>query len=166
MKKSIVVIATSIVIALAFHLSQEVTGYLSAEQMNVQVKNGKLRQKPSFLSPLMSGSIRYGQKVHVLEQKGPWSKIRAGRSTGWIHTSALTDDDIQLQAGSSLASGAASKDEVALAGKGFNSEVENEYKSQNPELQFARIDRMEKDGVSISEIQSFIKEGQLQPEGM
>jgi hypothetical protein len=44
------------------------------------------------------------------------------RKTGWLHQSALTKKTISMKAGGQDVATAASGDELALAGKGFNSD--------------------------------------------
>ena len=58
-----------------------------------------------------------------------------------------------------------SSDELALAGKGFSKQVENEFKEKNPNVNYAWIDRMEKFVVSETQIKRFLKEGKLSPKG-
>jgi hypothetical protein len=59
----------------------------------------------------------------------------------------------------------ASSDELALAGKGFSKQVENEFKGKNPKINYAWVDRMEKFVVSEKQIKRFLKEGELSPKG-
>lgn len=136
------------------------------QRMSVQVQDGKLRDDPSFLGKII-GSVAYGDQVTVVRQQDPWLfvTVRGGQVSGWIHSSALTEKEIVLRAGDANVQKSASQREIALAGKGFNPEVEREYKKRNPNLDFDEIDRMEKIVVSDSEIRQFIKEGKLTPEG-
>jgi uncharacterized protein YgiM (DUF1202 family) len=133
------------------------------ESMSVQVKNGQLRSTASFLGAV-SGSLSYGERVTVIQQQGDWMKVTspAGK-TGWVHSSALTKKSIQMQAGSQNARTAASGDELALAGKGFNSDVEAEFKTKNKDIDFTWVDRMEKVKVTPEEMQAFLTEGGVKP---
>jgi hypothetical protein len=54
----------------------------------------------------------------------------------------------------------ASSSEVALAGKGFNQEVENAYKT-NGDLNYADVDRTETLTVNEAELYRFLDEGRL-----
>lgn len=136
------------------------------QKMSVQVQDGKLRADPSFLGKV-TGSASYGDAVTVIRRQDPWFFVstKTGQSSGWIHSSALTEKEIILRAGDANVQKTASQREIALAGKGFNPEVENEYKKRNPNLDFEWIDRMEKIVVSDAEIGEFIKDGELSPEG-
>ena len=136
------------------------------QKMSVQIQDGKLRADPSFLGKVV-GSVVYGDQVTVVKQQPPWLYVSAkgGQSSGWIHESALSEKEIVLRAGSADVSKTASQREVALAGKGFNADVEKEFKSRNPKLSFEWVDRMEKFIVSDDEVRKFIKDGVLSPEG-
>jgi hypothetical protein len=70
-----------------------------------------------------------------------------------------------LKSGTANVQTSASGDELALAGKGFSKQVENEFKGKNPNINYAWIDRMEKFVVSQKQSQQFLKEGELSPEG-
>lgn len=134
--------------------------------MTVQVKSGQVRSLPSFLGKIVA-KLSYGDQVDVLEVKGSWKKVSlTGKSSeGWMHVSALTTKEIVLNPGSEDVEKAASSDEIALAGKGFNEQVEGEFKKKNPDVDFTRIDKMERIVVSQNEIQEFLKRGGLTAEG-
>lgn len=137
---------------------------VQAAQMSVQVKEGVLREKASFLGKPV-GNVAYGDRVDVLASQGDWRQVRsASGATGWIHSSALDSKRVTLAA----ASGndmqlAASSDEVALAGKGFSQEIETEYKKQNRSLDYAWVDRMITFKVTDAEALRFLQEGGLEP---
>lgn len=138
---------------------------LAAEQMSIQIKQAQLRSTPSFLGKI-EVSLVYGDRVDVLEERTDWTLVGVPESMlqGWVHNSALTTKKLALQAGS--ATTGASNDELVLAGKGFNAQVEERYKQENQELDYARIDQMEREFVVSPEaIQQFLKQGGLMPEG-
>ncbi len=136
------------------------------KMMSVQVKKGEVRLTPSFLGKIVA-RLSYGDRVDVLGEKGSWTRIGlpGSSASGWIHSSVLTRKKIVLKAGAQNVQTAASSDELALAGKGFNQQVESEFKAKNPNLDFTWIDRMEKFVVSEKQIKRFIEEGGLSPEG-
>jgi SH3-like domain-containing protein len=141
-------------------------GTLRAGQtMNVQVRSGQLRSDPSFLGRPMT-ALNYGDQVDVSQKKGEWMEVRtASGATGWIHQSALTTKKIKLQAGSSTVGTSASGEELALAGKGFNSDVEADFKNKNKDVDFTWIDRMEKIKVNAQESARFLADGSVKPTG-
>ncbi len=134
-----------------------------ADTLNVQVRNGKLRQQPSFLGKVVAG-VSYGDSLRIIREQGEWvmGRTAAGKE-GWIHSSALTDDQVVLAAGRGEVATGASSDELALAGKGFNAQVEAEFRAQNREIDFAWVDRMEKFTVSPEEMAGFLRLGQVVP---
>ena len=136
------------------------------QRMSVQIQDGKLRADPSFLGKII-GTVAYGDAVTVIRQQDPWFFVStlSGQSSGWIHSSALTEKVIVLRAGDANVQKTASQREIALAGKGFNAEVEKEYKMRNPNLDCEWIDRMEKIVVSDEEIRQFMQDGKLSFEG-
>lgn len=144
-------------------LACAMTGLASAREMSVQIRNGQLREAPSFLGRLI-GTVAYGDRLTVQEERGDWLRVTAsGGVTGWIHQSALTPKKIVMQAGAADVSKTASGQELALAGKGFNSDVEADFKKKNAEIDFTWIDRMEKIKVSSAEMMAFLKEGEVKP---
>ena len=131
--------------------------------MSVQVKNGQLRASASFLGQVVA-PLSYGDRVTVVESQGDWMKVTspAGK-TGWVHNSALTKKQIQMKAGTQNAQTGASGDELALAGKGFNSDVEADFKAKNKNIDFSFVDKMEKIKVAPGEMQAFLKDGGVKP---
>jgi len=133
-----------------------------SKMMSVQVKRSEVRGKPSFLAKIVA-RLSDGDRVEMLESKGAW--IRVGLVTadkdGWMHSSALTKKTIILRPGADDVNLTASSDEIALAGKGFNKQVEGEFRSRNPDIDFTWIDRMEKMAVTQGQMQMFLEEGEL-----
>ena len=129
--------------------------------MSVQVKEGQLRATPTFLGAIVA-NVAYGDRVEVLTEQNNWIEVRHQGKTGWIHTSALTRKQIVLASGDREVGTSASSDELALAGKGFNAQVEAEFKAQNKDIDFTWVDRMEKAVISPQEITAFLKAGEVQ----
>ena len=140
--------------------------WAAADQMSVQVKTGHLRTGPSFLARI-SGTLAYGDRVDVLSLQNGWHQVRyAPRQVqGWIHASALTPKKIVLRAGADDVTQAASSDELALAGKGFNRTVEGEYREKHRDLDYRWVDRMEAMTLSDAQIRKFLREGEVHPGG-
>jgi hypothetical protein len=141
-------------------------GLASGNMMSVQIKKGVMRSTPSYLGKPVK-NISYGKQVEVLGKKGKWINVAYGSRKGWMNEAALTSKKIIMKAGASDAALAASSNEVALAGKGFNKQVESKYKSDNPNSKknYREVDRLEKKRVSQREIQRFMKAGQLKLKG-
>jgi hypothetical protein len=137
---------------------------LAGKILSVQVKDGQVRTTPSFLGKVVA-NLHYGDQVTALNTSGAWTEISLGSVHGWMHGSALTSDKISLQSGGKNAPLAASNDELALAGKGFNEQVEAAFKAKNPNLNYTVVNRMESVNVSADEMQRFLSEGGLTPQG-
>ena len=149
------------VVALTIFSTWAATG----KMMSVQVKDAQVREKPSFISKVV-GNLAYGDRVEVQESQGAWTRVSlAGGSVGWMHNSALTSQKVVLSAGKGDARVGASGDELALAGKGFNSDVEAQFKKDHKNIDFTLVDRMEKIKIASSEMQSFLKAGGVAPKG-
>ncbi len=133
----------------------------AAKQMSVQVKETQIRATPSFVGRIL-GVLSYGDRVTVLAEKAGWARIvlPSGKGEGWVNLSALSPKRIVLKSGSQEVASGASSGEVALAGKGFNQEVEAEYRDEK-QLDFTWIDRMEDFRVSPEQVLAFLQQGGL-----
>ena len=136
-----------------------------AKMMSVQVKKCQLRNQPSFLGKIVS-NLSYGDQVAVLEEKESWVNVQPpSEGAGWVHVSALSTKKIVLNPGSSAVASSTSSEEIALAGKGFNQQVEQEFKRQNSGIDFNWIDKMEHIVIPQKEIQAFLQQGGLTGQG-
>ncbi|WP_052812729.1 SH3 domain-containing protein [Desulfonatronum thioautotrophicum] len=133
-----------------------------AQMMSVQIQTGQLRSSPSFLAGIV-GEVAYARQVQVLEERAGWMRVAVPGTTltGWMHESALSRRRIVVQAGDADVERAATTGEIALAGKGFNEQVEWEFRSRNPELDFRKIDQMQTSRPTMTQIQQFAREGRL-----
>jgi uncharacterized protein YgiM (DUF1202 family) len=133
--------------------------------MFVQVKETQVRAADSFLSKILDKLV-YGDKVQVISEKNGWAKVslRSGKGEGWVNLSALTKKKVVLKAGSENVAQSASSGEVALAGKGFNQDVENRYKEEE-KVDYTWVDRMAKFTVTPEQVAAFLKQGGVTPQG-
>ena len=156
---------TGLLLAAAGLLGWHGAKAFGADLMSVQVKKGAVRAQPSFLGEKIA-EVAYGDQVAVLVRENDWARVQlpAG-AQGWMHASALTTERLALRAGDRNVSQSATSDELALAGKGFNRQVEGEYRARHPRMNFAWVDRMETYVVSEEEIRRFIQEGRLNVQG-
>ena len=137
------------------------TGAWAAKEMSVQVRDGQLRNRASFLGAVV-GTVAYGDRVTVNQTQAGWCEVSIAGKTGWIHESALTPKKVVLASGTADARvQSVGSEEVALAGKGFSKEVEAEYKKQNPQLDFTWVDWMGQQTVSSERLVAFLKQGDL-----
>ncbi|MBF0468188.1 MAG: SH3 domain-containing protein [Desulfamplus sp.] len=134
--------------------------------VNVLVKKGALRTQPSFIGQVIA-DVGYGEAVQVVEQANGWTRVKVIRNghMGWMHDSALSDKAMSLKSGGLNAGQSATGDELALAGKGFNKQVEQQFRSRNPGVDFSWVNKMEAFTISDRQVQIFLQEGQVLPGG-
>jgi uncharacterized protein YgiM (DUF1202 family) len=131
-----------------------------AASMSVQVRNGKVRATPSQLGKVVT-TVEYGTVVQTgALQRGWYPVTTANGKTGWLHESALSTKPIAMKAGTSDAATGVSSDEVALAGKGFNEQVEDKLKADGT-LDYTWVDRMMAFEVDAERIREFRAQGSL-----
>lgn len=151
-----------IVIVLGFFMAVAGAAWSDSAMMSVQVKEAQLRSTPSFLGSIV-GQVSYGDRVQTMQKQGDWVDVKSPKNLrGWIHQSALTSKQVVLNPGAQTQS-AASGQEVALAGKGFNSDVEAQYRKNNSRIDYTWVNRMETFVVSRDQMISFLDEGKVKP---
>jgi hypothetical protein len=126
--------------------------------MYVAVKTVELKSSTGFFASAR-GTIAYGTAVTVLQINGKWAEVKSASGasvSGWTTIANLSAK--RIVSGGSATGATAS--EVALAGKGFNQEIENAYKSDG-RLNYADVDRTEAQRVTKQELQNFLVEGHL-----
>jgi uncharacterized protein YgiM (DUF1202 family) len=151
-----------IALIFGFLLATVAVTYSDVGTMSVQIKEGQLRATPSFLGQVV-GTVAYNEPVEALQQQGEWVNVKnAKNQTGWIHQSALAKKTTSMSAGGQAKTGASGQ-EIALAGKGFNPQVEEAYRKGHPRADYAAVDRMEAIRVSPPQMISFLGEGNITP---
>lgn len=147
----------SISMALALTVA---VGNASAEPVWVQVRESIVRSKPQYYAPGVS-PVRYGERVEKLSESAGWARVSVKNIEGYLPLSSVSIDRIVLQA-RELERVSADTSDVVLAGKGFNKEVEKEYRSGDPSARFDLVDKVEREArVSSSEVAQFKKSGGL-----
>lgn len=129
--------------------------------MNVQVKDAQVFAKPDYMGKKI-GKLNYGEQVIVVGEEGNWYQITS--PAGYVPKSSLTKSKVKLDADQKFSQGTSAKqDEVALAGKGFNPQVEAKYKKDNPNLAGAynSLDQVQKNGATDAELRVFKTAGKL-----
>jgi hypothetical protein len=150
-------------LAFGFLVLMATAGRSDLGLMSVQVKEGQLRSTPSFLGPIV-GPVAYGERVEALQQQGEWVNVKSQKNqAGWIHQSALTKKQVMLGAGAQGVSSGNTSQEIALAGKGFNADVESQYRKTHKNADFTWVDRMESMRVAQNEMVTFLKNGAVKP---
>jgi hypothetical protein len=149
-------------IAFVFCLILFVTGFAVAQvskggTLFVSVKTLTLKSGTgAFASG--KGTLNYGDRVTVINVNGKFAEVRSAATpslTGWTATSNLSAKQVV-----SSNANATSGKEVALAGKGFNQEVENAYKTKG-KANYADVDRVETQSIKDADLKQFLEEGRL-----
>jgi len=151
MKKMLVLLALALL----------VTGALFAQIKSgspawVASKAAELKAGTGFFASA-KGTLHLGDEVSVLKVDGNWAEVRSVANsslTGWTAVSNLSPRRIVATGGSATAG------DVALAGKGFNQEVEDSYKTTG-NYNFADVDKVEAITVSKDELYKFVTDGRL-----
>ena len=135
-------------------------GVAFAAQMSVQVRDCKVRATPSQLGRVVT-TVAYGTVIEAGAPQNGWYPVTtADGKTGWVHESALSKKPIAMRAGTSDAATGVSSDEVSLAGKGFNEQVEAKLRKEG-KLDYTWVDRMAAYNVSSDQLMKFRLQGHL-----
>lgn len=138
---------------------------LVAETVVVKVQTTSLRKEPKFYSAAVA-ALKAGDSLTKLASQNGWVQVKTSSGVvGWIHSSAVETKKFNLASVGGTRKTQASASEVALAGKGFNKQVEDSYKANHRDANFAAVDRMLKLSVSPAEVEAFIKKGKLAGSG-
>lgn len=129
--------------------------------MSVQVRDGQLRATP----------LSWGQSWVRLPMGIAW-RSNSSRATGWKSPAKVKGLGAQFGpdheehyygGGGRDAQMKASGKEVALAGKGFNAEVEAQYRKGHRNVNYPAVDRMELVQISPQEMATFLEQGAVKP---
>jgi hypothetical protein len=135
--------------------------FLIAENLYVKVQSARLRKEPKFYAATIV-FLKAGESVAKLSSQAGWYLVQtAGGIKGWLHSSAVQSKKVDLVTMDKSLKAKASAEEVALASKGFNEQVEQEYKARHKDISFAWVDRMLTIKVSPEQLRKFLKEGKL-----
>lgn len=131
-----------------------------AEDVFVKVRSTKLKADSKHWSNALT-TLAYGERLSVLKKDKEWLEVkdRDGK-VGYVHVSAVSDRKVVIK-GSANYFKEQNSDDVVIAGKGFSKEVEKDLASNNSELDFKAVDRMEQIRVSEKDLASFINSGKL-----
>jgi hypothetical protein len=160
----------------------------AGESVQVAVRKSALRDKPDFLARRVADAV-YTDRLTVIGSEGEWLEVELDKKRGWIHGSAVSDSLTSGGGGGSRDAKAGSgggfslpwssgnqaptaadspggryrEDEVTLAGKGFNSEVEEQYRRSGKKTDYPALDRIQKSGPDSTTLAAFRDSGELVP---
>jgi len=144
MKKILIVVCLAFFIAgfAAAQVGPNATLYVSVK--TIDLKSGK--------------KLSYGDKVTVIQVKDKSVEVKSDTDpsiTGWAELAKFSSKKIIVGNASTT-----SAKEVALAGKGFNQDIENSY-STSGQVNFDDVDKMEAITADDTALMRFIQEGHL-----
>ena len=135
--------------------------FLLAETLIVKVQTTYVRKEPKFYSSPVA-TLNAGDSVTQITAQAGWFRVRTSQGVeGWIHSQAVAAGKLNVAAMDKSLKMSATADEVALAGKGFNKQVEDEYKSRNKGISFGEVERMLRIKVTPDELRRFLMDGKL-----
>lgn len=134
-------------------------GPKTGSTVTIRVLSAKVMKAPKFIGAA-AGSVSRGDQLTVKEVKGDWYLVE-GSVSGWIHKSSVTEGKVELSSKPGETGSGVNRDEVELAGRGFTPQVEEEYRSKNPNLDFSHVDNIERTSVDPTALEDFVADGGL-----
>ena len=134
------------------------------ERVGISVRETSLRSTAGFLSRT-TATLSYLDEVVVQSIQGDWLQVKVADTgaTGWIHSSSVAGTSELQLSGSRSERGGASNREIALAGRGFNEQVEEQIKTDQ-DLDFTIVDEMETFILAPDETVEFLVAAGLAPD--
>jgi hypothetical protein len=156
-------------------------GVAASELVNVKLREATVRSGPKPFKTAV-GTAKFGDRLEVTGKQEGWLEVKLpDGKTGFLHESATTDKPLTKTAAGGGTSGGGSRDETAMAGKGFRKmgggsaedaaladspfgpKGEKAYRTKHPEVEpkYAQVDGIEKRSVQAAELEKFLSEGKL-----
>ncbi|MHB8882310.1 MAG: hypothetical protein ACYC69_12485 [Thermodesulfovibrionales bacterium] len=132
----------------------------SADQARIITKENALREDCRFFSPVKK-KVHLNDLIEITSKEGDWLRAKHKGTAGCIHKSAVDEKNLDISGVSGSRSHTASGSEVALAGKGFNPQVERSFREKHPDLDFKAVDAIEASRPPDGSIRKFISSGAL-----
>jgi uncharacterized protein YgiM (DUF1202 family) len=133
----------------------------AADTVVVKIQTTQLRKSPQFFSQAVV-ALKAGDRLTRVSEENGWIQVKtAAGIVGWIHSSAVEIPKFNLLAMDKDMKTQTKASEVALAGKGFNKQVEESYRAKHGEVSFIWVDKMIAIKVLPVQIEDFLKKGKL-----
>ncbi len=134
---------------------------LAAETLIVKVQLTGLRKTPKFYAPVLL-NLSAGEKIEKISSQEGWLQVKTANGVvGWVHSSAVQVQKFDLMAMDKGMKTQASASEVALAGKGFNRQIEENYRAEHRDVSYVWVDKMILTKVPASDVEEFMRQGML-----
>lgn len=129
----------------------------------VIVEETKIRKNKQFFAAAID-TVRYGDKVESAgEGEDGWLPVSVDGKDGWIHESAVSAKKVKAGSGKWQGSDDAAAEEVTLAGKGFNEDVEKAHRKASAAGNYEGVDAMLQRAISEKDLMKFMKKGATLP---
>jgi hypothetical protein len=133
--------------------------------LTVTRKTTKLRAQKKLFAPAVA-ELREGDKLEFDSKEGAWLAVHRGTTAGWVHENDVSaNPEVRLSGEGVRENYSAS--ETSAARKGFNPQVEKQYRAGNPNLEggFRLVDKLQARSVPESDVKAFLVQGHLLKEG-
>lgn len=133
--------------------------------LTVTRKTTKLRAQKKLFAPAIA-ELKEGDKLKFDRKEGAWLAVLFDQVPGWVHENDVSSNPEVRLSGEGVRENY-SASETSAARKGFNPQVEKQYRSGNPNLEaaFLLIDKLQARTVPEAEVRTFLVEGLLLKEG-
>lgn len=135
-----------------------------AATLKVVTQEAMIRKDKRFFAPVVA-RVAYGEVIQELERQGDWLRVSYRGKEGWIHISAVQEQKFQLSSLSTAKAQETTREEVALAGKGFTPEVEKAFRKKNAKMRYDLVDHVQAYKIPEPQLQAFILAGNLNEPG-
>jgi hypothetical protein len=141
-----------------------ISSVAAAATVKVITQEAVIRKDKRFFAPAVA-RVPFGAALEESGREGDWFRVSYQGKEGWIHRSAVQEPKFQLSSLAGGQAGEASRDEVALAGKGFNPEVEKAFRDKNPRMRYDLVNQVQAYRVEDQKLQAFLQAGHLREPG-
>lgn len=138
---------------------------LAADTLFVQVREAPMKEKPSAFSKV-TAKLPEGTRVETGEASGTWVAVTTpDQQSGWVAAKSLAESKAAKITGSAPTTSASTQD-VYMAGRTLNEEVEREYRKGHGDVAkaYADVDAMERAPAytdPLRDLEGFRRDGKL-----
>ena len=132
--------------------------------VKVITQEAMIRKDKRFFAPAVV-RVPYGEMLQELGREGDWLRVSYQGKQGWLHISAIQEQKFSLSSLAGERAQETTREEVALAGKGFTPEVESAFRNKNPKMRYDLVDQVQSYKVAEQRLQAFIRSGNLKEPG-
>jgi hypothetical protein len=135
-----------------------------AATYKVITQEAVIRKDKRFFAPMVT-RIPYSEIIEELERQGDWLRVNYKGMEGWIHVSAIQEQKFSFASLAGQRAEETTKEEVALAGKGFTPDVEKVFRNKNPNMRYDLVNQIQ--GFKLNDLQllEFLRAGNLKEPG-